>query len=203
MMSTVGTLSEYVETDGDWVEYVERLQHFFVANDINDHSKQRSVLLSVCGAKTYKLIRNLASPRKPGDLSFQDIVKLVQNHHNPKPPVIVQRFKFHTHSRKQGVSVAAFVAELRALSEHCEFGDVLSDMVRDRLVCGINDDSIQRPLLGEAKLPFKKALEIAQAMETAAINTKSIQQASGTAQPDAVHHVTNEKKGKQQKKRVT
>lgn len=198
-MSTVGTLSEYVETDGDWVEYVERLQHFFVANDINDQSKQRSVLLSACGAKTYKLIRNLASPRKPGDLSFQDIVKLVQDHHNPKPSVIVQRFKFHTHSRKQGVSVPAFVAELRALSEHCEFGDVLNDMLRDRLVCGINDDSIQRRLLSEAKLTYKKALEIAQAMETAANNSKDIQQASGAAQSDAVHHVAKERKGKQQK----
>ncbi|XP_036002862.1 uncharacterized protein K02A2.6-like [Fundulus heteroclitus] len=199
-MSTVGTLSEYVEADGDWVEYVERLQHFFVANDINDQSKQRSVLLSVCGAKTYKLIRNLASPRKPGELSFQDIVKLVQDHHNPKPSVIVQRFKFHTHSRKQGVSVPAFVAELRALSEHCEFGDVLNDMLRDRLVCGINDDSIQRRLLSEAKLTYKKALEIAQAMETATNNTKDIQQARGGApQSDTVHHVTKEKKGKQQK----
>ncbi|XP_062374782.1 uncharacterized protein K02A2.6-like [Sardina pilchardus] len=198
-MSTVGSLSEYVETDGDWVEYVERLEHFFVANDITDESKRRSVLLSACGAKTYKLIRNLATPRKPGELSFQDLVTLVKNHHNPKPSIIVQRFKFHTHSRKQGMTVATFVAELRQLSEHCEFGAVLEDMLRDRLVCGINVDSIQRRLLSEANLTFKKALEISQAMETAAINTKDIQQAHGAAQPDAVRHVSKDEKGKSQK----
>ena len=51
-------------------------------------------------------------------------VKLVKNHHNPKPSVIVQRFKFHSHFRKSGQSVANFVAELRQLSEHCDFGAV-------------------------------------------------------------------------------
>ncbi|XP_028304146.1 uncharacterized protein K02A2.6-like [Gouania willdenowi] len=195
-MATVGALSEFVERDGDWIEYVERLEHFFLANDIVEEGRKRSILLSVCGAKTYRLIRNLATPRKPGDLSFRELVTLVQEHHNPKPSVIVQRFKFHTHSRRAGVSVAAFVAELRQLSEFCEFGPVLDDMLRDRLVCGINDDGMQRRLLGEATLSFKKALDIAQAMETAANNSKDIQTANASAQQSAVHRLSNDNKGK-------
>lgn len=135
MAATVGSLSEFSEKDGDWVEYVERLEHFFLANDIVDEEKQRSILLSVCGAKTYRLIRNLATPQKPGEIRFKEIVEMVQNPLNPKPSVIVQHFKFHTHSRKPGVTVAEFVAELRQLSEHCEFRAVLEDMLRDRLVC--------------------------------------------------------------------
>lgn len=52
--------------------------------------------LSFLSAKIYKLIRNLATARKPGDIPYDELVKLVGNHHNPKPSVIVQRFKFHT-----------------------------------------------------------------------------------------------------------
>ena len=33
-------------------------------------------------------------------------------------------------------SVSQFVAELRKLSEHCDFVNSLEDMLRDRLVCG-------------------------------------------------------------------
>ena len=69
-------------------------------------------------------------------------------------------------------------------------------MLRDRLVCGISDDGMQRRLLGEATLTFKRALEIAQAMETAANNTKDIQQANGSVQPRDVHRVFKEKMGK-------
>ena len=68
------------------------------------------------------------------------------------------------------------MAELRQLSEHCEFGAYLDDMLRDRLVCGINNDSIQRRLLAETPpLTFKKALEMSQGMEMAASNVKDIQ----------------------------
>ncbi len=121
---------------------------------------------------------------------------MVQNHHNPKPSVIVQRFKFHTHSRKPGVTVAAFVAELRQLSEHCEFGAVPEDMLRDRLNCGINDNGFQRWLLGEATLTIKRALDVAQAMEMAANNTNDIKNANSGAQPGAIHFVSKEKRSK-------
>ena len=50
---------------------------------------------------------------------------------------------------------------LRGFSEHCQFGTALEDMLRDRLVCGISDDSIQRQLLAERKLTFIKAVKIA------------------------------------------
>lgn len=195
-MATISALTEFVEEDGDWVEYIERLEHFFLANDITDEGKQRLILLSVCGAKTYKLIRNLAMPRRPGEIAFREPVTMVQNHHNPKPSVIVQLFKFHTHSHKPGITVAAFVVELRQLSEHCEFGAVLEDMLLDWLVCWINDDGIQRRLLGEATLTFKRALEGAQAMETAANNTNDIKSANSVAQPGTVHFVSKEKRGK-------
>ncbi|KAL3974523.1 interleukin 1 receptor-like 1 [Sarotherodon galilaeus] len=182
-MATIGLLTEFAEGDGDWIEYVERLECFFLANDISDEGKKRSVLLSACGARTYKLIRNLTTPRKPGDFSFKELVMLVQNHHCPKPSMIVQQFKFHTHSRKPGVSVAAYVAELRQLSEHCEFGGVLDDMLCNRLVCGINDDGMQ-------------PLEIAQAVETAANNTKDIWKANGNMHSTDVHHVSQSVRGK-------
>ena len=78
----------------------------------------------------------------------------------------MQRLKFHTRTRLPGESVAAFMAQLRQLSELCEFGDKLNEMLRDRLVCGINDSRIQRPLLSEPELTPKKAFELAQALET-------------------------------------
>lgn len=56
-MALIGKIEEYNENDS-WIEYTERLEQYFAANEITDNSKKRAVLLSVCGAKTYKLIRN-------------------------------------------------------------------------------------------------------------------------------------------------
>ena len=65
-----------------------------------------------------------------------------------------------------------YVAELKKLSTECEYGDSLNEVIRDRLVCGVNDRRIQKRLLAEPDLTFKKAMEIAQAMEAADKNVQ-------------------------------
>ena len=73
----------------------------------------------------------------------------------------MQRLRFNSRNRQPGESVADFVSVLRALSEFCEFKEnTLDEMLRDRLVCGMDDERIQRRLLGE-KLSFARALNLA------------------------------------------
>lgn len=80
---------------------------------------------------------------------------------------IVERFKFHCRLGNEDESVAMFVAGLRNLSEHCNFGESLEDKHRDRLVCGINNQQIQKRLLVEPNLKYQKAVELALAKESA------------------------------------
>ena len=155
--------------------YTKRLGFYFSANDIEDPGKKRSILLTVCGPSTYQLLKSLLQPASPADKTYDELVQTLNNHFSPVPSSIVQRFKFNTRIRKSGETVAIYVAELKALGEHCGFGDQLNDMVRDRLVCSINDNRIQRRLLQETDLTYKKALEIAQAMEVAARDINDLQ----------------------------
>ena len=149
-----------------YVEHFELLD-YFIANGIEDTRKKRVVLLTLSGASTYKLIRNLSAPIKPAEKSFDDLVALLKSHYTPKPSVIMQRFQFHSRTQRPGETVAAFIAELRQLSEFCEFGATPENMLRDRLVCGIASSAIQRRLLAELDLTLKKAQDLAQAIESA------------------------------------
>ena len=94
----------------------------------------------------------------------ENVRRACAEHFKPKPSEIVERFKFNNRIRKPGESVASCVAELRSLSEFCNFGGTLEVMNRDRLVCGINDGAIQKRLLAEPKLTYAKAVEIAQSI---------------------------------------
>ena len=156
MATTHGRVGEFDPNLEDWTSYTERLQQYFTANDVEE-DKQRAVLLSGCGIATYRLIKNLTAPDKPTDKSFTQLVKLVADHHNPKPSVIVERFRFNTRNRQQGESVATFIAELRHLTRYCDFDASLNDMLHDRLVCGIENGHIQRRLLAEPALNLDKA----------------------------------------------
>ena len=118
----------------------------------------------MCGPETYSLACNLVAPAKPGDKPFEE---LVTEHYSPQPSIIVQRFKFHSRYRKQGESIVCYIADLRQIAKLCEFKDALNDMLRDQLVCGVNDRAIQRRLLSESALTLKKAFDTAQCMESA------------------------------------
>ena len=169
-MATYGNVGEFKESEESWTQYAERLEQYFAANEIKDEKKQRAILLSVCGSKTYRLIRDLLQPKKPGDADLKEISEKLESHFSPKPSVIVERFKFHSRNRLERENVAEFVAGLKRVSEHCQFGTTLEDMLRDRLVCGISDDRIQRRLLAERELTFEKAVAIATATEMASKN---------------------------------
>lgn len=178
-MATVILQIKEFNSDEEWAQYIERVKHFFNANDIQDNGKKRSILLSAIGAKTYKLLRNLVAPATPGDKTFDEIVQVVKDYYDPKPSEIVQRFKFNSWNRKQTESVSAYMSELRALANKCNFGTTLDDMLRDRLVCGINDNQIQRKLLSEGKLTLKRAVELATGAEVASNHVKEIANATG------------------------
>ena len=177
-----------------WAHYVERLEQFFAANDLKDGGRRRAIFLSAVGVSTYRLLRNLVSPRIPGEVPYDHLMQALTAHFCPAPSEIVQRYKFHCLFRQQGQSVAAFVAELRAGVEFCNFGTSLEEIIRDRLVCGISDEQIQRRLLSENKLTLTKALELAQSMELAKKSTEVLSTAKSEieagAEEGGVHAVT-------------
>ena len=66
------------------------------------------------------------------------------------------------------------MSELRWLTKYCEYGAVLDDMLCDCLVCGVRHECIQQKLLSEGKLTLKKAIQIAQSMESAIAQVSEI-----------------------------
>ena len=114
-----GTVPPFVLGKEDWNIYAERLSHYFAANGVEDADKQRAILLANCGASTYQLIRSLLTAEQLAATSYTDIVSKVKDYLQPKPSMIVQRFKFNTRNQAEGESIAAYLASLRALAEHC------------------------------------------------------------------------------------
>ena len=89
------------------------------------------------------------------------------SHYSHKPIRITEPFKFHRRNQHGSETVAQFVVELKRLALKCEFGTFLEEALRDRLLCGLKSVQIQKKLLAERDLTFKKAFETAQSMELA------------------------------------
>ena len=184
-----GTMSEFQPGGKEsWSIYTERLGHYFVANKVTEAEQKRAILLSVCGPATFKLIKSLADPSKFPTMTFVELCALVKEYHEPLPSPIVQRYKFNTRNRAPGETVAAYVAALREIAEHCNYGTSLPEMLRDRLVCGVNHDGIQKKLLAEKELDFDKAYSVAVAIEVAERDTKNLKAERSHSNPVLYSH---------------
>ena len=162
----LGTLYEFDPKADNISTYLERLQLYFEANGVKEESKV-AVLLTIIGARAYDTLRNLLAPALPRDVSFDDLLGVLKQHYDPKPLVIAERFRFYRRSQTADETISEFVADLRRLSIKGEFKEFLDQALRDRFMCGVRSEAIQKRLITEADLTIKRAQEIAQGMEAA------------------------------------
>ena len=67
--------------------------------------------------------------------------------------------------QRNGEPVDNFITDLFILAEHCEFGDLHDELIRDRIVVGLSDRSLSERLQLEADLTLEKAMTQARQKE--------------------------------------
>lgn len=188
-MAVHGQLYPFDSAVEDWKTFIERAELYFAANGVSDDGKKRGILLSSCGVKTFTTIKSIVAPKKPAEVPYKDLEKIIGSHYNPKPKQSVQRCLFNSRNRREGESIAAYVAELKTLAEHCGFGtsEKLQENLRDRLICGINNEKWQTRFLAEDNPDYKKIYDLAISLEAAEKGVKKLQDSTQPQQPQRVH----------------
>jgi len=166
------------------------------ANGVTEEhdEKKVTILMSNCGLTVYGTIRSLVVAEARKGIKYKDLIAILTAHFDPKPSPIVQSFKFYNRIRAKEESITTYVAVLHVLAEHCEFGDTLPIMLRDRLVCGINHEGIQCRLLAEKNLTYKTAQELALYLEAAAKGSKDISSQQTSQQTEPIVNYTTSMK---------
>ena len=93
----LGVIGEFEPSPDTFTVYSERLDQFFVANNIGSYptgaseaviaaaaKKKVAVMISVIDKKTYSVLRDLRSPVNPKDKTFEQLCELLQQHFKPK-----------------------------------------------------------------------------------------------------------------------
>jgi len=160
--------------------YLERLQAYFQAMDIGQcnpdataevraaaDKKKTSHLISCVGRFTYGILRDLCSPNKPSDKTFDELCVLLANHFKPKKLEIAETYRFHQCVQQQDETISIYSARLRRMAATCNFGDNLNRALRDQFVAGVRSADTRRKLLGKDN-SFDDVMKIALADEVAA-----------------------------------
>jgi len=177
--------NKFEEFTGDNIDnYLERLSQHFIALDLDGDDetkvkKRKAILLSSIGGETYGVLKDLCFPDVPGTQTYAQLETNLRNFYAPKKLAVAERYRFHTTKQQSGQSISEFAAHLKKVASSCNFGNNLQDNLRDRFVCGLQSEHLQRKLLSE-ELTFQQALDKAVADEAAGRNVRDMTAISTT-----------------------
>ena len=87
------------------------------------------------------------------DRKKYDVVKeKFDGHFVQRRNVIFERAKFNMRRHEEGESVDTFITSLYELAEHCGYGDLHNEIIRDRIVVGIRNSALSEKLQQDYKL---------------------------------------------------
>ncbi|XP_063827114.1 uncharacterized protein LOC135076618 [Ostrinia nubilalis] len=159
----VGKITEFDLDCGNWQLYAERLEMYFKVNGISEEMKLPT-LITTMGDRAYELLTNLASPRKPADMTFKENVLCSGKGNKRRMKIFWGMWRY---SKK--------------LSKNCEFRANLEENLRDQFICGIRDDGIRQQLFAKNQITFKESVAIAVSFESAVRDAAVVEAAADGA----------------------
>lgn len=83
----------------------------------------------------------------------------------PKRNVIYERYKFGLAKQESGESVDQFVSNLKSLAKSCDYNTMEEELIRDKIVLGVESNDLRKRLLSERDLILQKAVDISRLFE--------------------------------------
>ena len=145
----LGSVGEFDPSSESFKAYLERLDLFFVANDIGKcaddasaavvraaNQKKVAMMISVIGhgKKTHSTLRDLCSPENPKEKTLEALSDVLQQHFAPKRLEVAKSYRFYRCCQEENESVLVYSARLRHLAATCNFGEFMNCSLR-KSVC--------------------------------------------------------------------
>ena len=191
-----------MNTRGDivnnWEFFKQQWNDYEVATGLETQSDKvrLATFRSVMGKDCLQIFLNLKLSEEERN-SVNSCLNALEAYFKPKRNVVYERYLFNTCTQNVEESVHGYVNRLRKHASTCEFGTLTDELIRDRLVLGLREESTKLRLLKEETLSLDKAINMCRSSEIATQQMKIIQQES---KPEDVHIV---KQQRPQKPRVT
>ena len=150
----------------DWPKWLRRFERFRQASGLFEKSEEVQVntLLYSMGDEADDILSTfgLTDTQKK---EYKTIKDKFFEFFIAKRNIVYERAKFNRRKQEDNESVDGFVTDLYNLAEHCNYGTLHDELIRDRIVVGIRDLALSEKLQIIEDLTLTKALNMARQWE--------------------------------------
>lgn len=142
-----------------WPLWRKRFNRFITCSGIQNRSQKDQIdyLIYIMGPEAEDAIQRFAEVPETLEGALDLFDKLFQ----PQTNVIFERFKFNSRCQQPGETVSNFITDLYTLASKCNYGDLKEDLIRDRIVVGMQDAKISEVMQMKSTLTLNQAVDMA------------------------------------------
>ena len=187
---------------GNWEFFSQQWNDYELATGLDKRSEKvrLATLRSVMGKDCLQIFLNLNLSEADRE-SVAASPTALEAYFKPKTSVVYERYSFNIAMQGQEEE---FVNRLRKLAVTCRFSTLTDEMIRDRIIIGLRDQTTKLCLLKEADLDLNKTMSICRESEIASKQLKSMKKDEVKEQEvNAIRARHNDKSARKQKKTPT
>ena len=125
-----------------WPKWLRRFERYRIASGLQNKTEQEQVetLLYAMGECADDIITTLRVNEETA--SYTDVRAALNGYFAARRNTIVERARFNTRKQTPEESVDTFIQDLYRIAEDCDYGTLKDQLIRDRIVVGVLDDTL-------------------------------------------------------------
>lgn len=128
-----------------------------------DNKLRCATFLTFMGSDALRVFDGLKFQNAEDKEKIDAVIKAMDEFCIGQTNEIYERYTFNKRDREPNETIDAYVAMLRTLARTCKYEALEDEMIRDRIVLGIRDNSTRKKLLQEKKLDLQRCKDICRA----------------------------------------
>lgn len=172
----------------EWPKWIRRFERFRYASDLKGQSEESQVhtLIYSMGDEADDILSSFKL--SSDDLKkYETVKKKFDDYFVQRRNVIFERAKFNQRRQEENEAIDDFIVDLYRLAEHCGYGELHDEMIRDRIVVGVRDRKLSEKLQLEKNLTLETAVTEVRQSETIKKQQTLIRSDFSQPQPGVEH----------------
>ena len=192
--------SIYFARPEQWTKWIRRFERFRVASGLSQKGEEAQVntLIYAMGDEADDILRAFALTDEHRN-EYECVKSKFDEHFVPRRNVIFERAKFNIRRQEESESVDAYITDLYTLAEHCDYGALYNEMIRDRIVVGIRNRALSEKMQLDSKLTLDSAVMQVRQSEAVKLQQSVLRGNSLPVKPEIPVGAVQKKGGRQWK----
>lgn len=171
---------------GKFSDWVERLTYFFSMNKV-EKENYKAYFITMSGPTVFTELKLLFPNTELTQVSYDEMIRKLKSRLDKTETDFIQRVKFNNRVQLPNESVEDFILAVKLLAEFCGFENFKNSAIRDRIVAGVRDKSLQQRLLNEDNPTLETVEKVVATWEIATNNAVSLNTDTEISQVGALY----------------